>query len=280
MPAALGARAVRFRAPDTHEQHHAVTEDWRRYRASRCPDSRDRLVVHYMHTHVRPIAASMRGRLPSQVDLDDLIQQGYLGLIDAMDRFDANRDTRFETFSRRRICGAIQDYLRSIDHVPRLTRARSKRVERHCERFRKQHGRPPREDELRELLDVDEPSFRRFLADRSPAAAVPFSNVLHESEAEPEADADAMDAFEDPTSAGGPAIAAARRDFRRWLTRGFTHRDRLILILYYYEAMTMREIGRTLGISESRVSQRLESILACLRSQLTATGAETEFLFH
>jgi RNA polymerase sigma factor for flagellar operon FliA len=253
-------------------------EDWRRFKASGAVDSRNRLVDYYMDRHVRPIAARMRSQLPHQVELDDLIQQGFLGLLDAMDRFRLDRDTRFETFSRRRVFGAIQDYLRSIDPVPRLARIRSKRLQAAGENFRKEHGRPPTEDELRPMMDLPEPTFEHFMTGPRVGAMVPFSSVLPDSEEPGESDGDAMDSFADRRGEG-PVTDAERRDLQRWLTRHFCHRDRLIIILYYYEQMTMREIGVALGISESRVSQRLESIIECLRSRLLSTGAEHEFVF-
>ncbi|MDY7109435.1 MAG: sigma-70 family RNA polymerase sigma factor [Planctomycetota bacterium] len=278
MPIALGERAYHGRAHPHHETPPAIAEEWRRYRASGSLTARDRLINHYMASHVRPIAVNVRAHLPVQVELDDLIQQGYLGLIDAMDRFDADRDIRFETFSRRRVFGAIQDYLRSIDSVPRLTRVRSKQIQGLLEDFRKRHGRPADDDDLRRLLDEPEPVFQRYLADRDPAMMVPFSSLQGDSEGEHHPDADAMDGFPDRSEVE-PALAAARRDLQRYLTRGLDGRDRLIIILYYYEEMTMREIGATLGISESRVSQRLETILACLRSRLVPERAEHEFIF-
>ena len=277
MPAALGEGATRCRAPTFAESPPSIAEDWRIFKTSGSVTSRDRLVAYYMSTHVRPIAVRVYSGLPHGVDLEDLMQQGYLGLIDAMNRFELDRNTRFETFSRSRIFGAVQDYLRSIDPVPRLTRTRSKRVEEALERFVKRHGRRPTTDDLRKLLDLPEPWFRRALADHNPAAMVPFSHVHPEGGAAEDPETDAMDAFED-ASEPGPLMRASQRDLRRWLTRSFDRRDRLIIILYYYEELTMREIAGAVGISESRVSQRLETILACLRSRLVNTGAEREFL--
>ncbi len=277
MPIALGKGAFRCRAQDTDDFQSSVTEDWSIYKASGSVASRNRLVSHYMATHVRPIAVRIHATLPSQVDVDDLVQQGYLGLIDAMDRFDINRDIRFETFSRSRIFGAVHDYLRSIDPVPRLTRTRSKQLQAIMESHLKRHGSTPSDDELGGMLNLPEPALRRVLTDRKPAAMVPFSNVHPEGEAGDDLDVDAMDAFEDH-SEPGPLRIAQRQDLIRWLTHGFDRRDRLIIILYYYEQLAMREVARALGISESRVSQRLESILCCLRSRLHATGAEQEFI--
>ncbi len=281
MPIALEQRAARpnaRRRRQPAETPSSITEDWHTYKQTGSVASRNRLVAYYMAGHVRPIAVRVRAGLPQQVDLDDLIQQGYLGLIDAMDRFDIDREIRFEAFSRTRIFGAIQDYLRSIDPVPRLTRSRSKRLQAVLEDFRKRHGREPTDDELRPVLNVTEPAFQRFLADRRPAATVPFSNVHPDGEGAENPDGDVMASFEDHTEPG-PVPIAERNDLRKWLTRGFDHRDRLVIILYYYEHLTMREIGNALGISESRVSQRLESILACLRSRLIDAGAEKEFVF-
>jgi RNA polymerase sigma factor for flagellar operon FliA len=261
MPIAL-SEAVQRRAPDVHD----LRDEWRCYKAGSVA-ARNRLVAHYMAGHVRPIALRMRSLLPHHVDLEDLLQQGYLGLIDAMDRFDPERDVRFEVFSRRRIFGEILDYLRELDPLPRLSRIRVKRVEAACERFRVQHGRTPREEELAPLVeDVPRPILRRLLVESGVRATISFSSAQSEGSSRDD-DADAMDGFADERLPA-PHETAAGSDLRRWLTRGLDRRDRLIIILYYYEHLTMGDVGRAIGISESRVSQRLESILACLRARL------------
>jgi len=279
MPIALGEGVSRCRAPQPEETPPQIVESWAEYKRSGSLAARNRLVTYYMRVLVRPIAIRVRAGLPHHVDVDDLIQQGYLGLIDAMDRFDIERDTRFQTFSRRRVFGAIQDYLRSIDPVPRLTRTRFKQVQALRERFQKEHGRPPTDEEIGPLLDLPEETARRCLADWSPVRIVPFSNVHPDGAGGDEHSGDAMLTFEDHDQPG-PCTNAERIDLQRWLTRGLDQRDRLIVILYYYEQMTMHETGQTLGICESRVSQRLDSILARLRSRLLATGAEREFVFR
>lgn len=266
MPIALGERADRRVAAGLSTTPASVLEDWHEYQSSGSVTSRNRLVTYYMKNHVRPIAARLHAGLPRHVELDDLVQQGYFGLVDAMDRFELDRETRFETFSRRRIFGAIQDYLRSIDTVPRLARMRSKQMEAIDERFRKEHGRPPTDDELRPLLGLPEPIFHRVVGTGRPAAVISFSGVSPDAD-EVQGDSDAMHAFEDHGQTD-PLHPVARLDLQRWLTSGFERRDRLIIVLYYYEQMTMLEIGRAIGISESRVSQRLESIIGCLKARL------------
>jgi RNA polymerase sigma factor for flagellar operon FliA len=284
MPSAA-SDSPRYRAfaPESeHESEHqhdtAPDRDlWKRYKSTGSVTVRNRLVRYYMARHVRPIAARIHAGLPAQIDLDDLVQQGYFGLVDAMDRFEIDRDTRFETFSRRRIFGAIQDYLRHLDSASRLSRARSKRLHEALDRFWVDHGRKPGGDELRATLDLSEAEFARFIADARPPAQVPFSSVQSDATGDDENEPDTMHAFEDHRE-GGPFSLTERLDMQRWLIRDFDRRDRLIVVLYYYEQMTMREIGRALGISESRVSQRLDSILRCLRARLTATGAEAELV--
>ena len=276
MPIALGERAHR-RARQSHEIPTHILNDWRLYRRTGGVKARNRLIAHYMRTHVRPIASRVHFGLPKQVDVDDLVQQGYLGLIDAMDRFKIDHGVRFETFSRPRIFGAIQDYLRAIDPVPRLTRTRTKKLQAAHETFCKQHGREPSDDELRPMLDMNDKAFRRTITERRPAAVIAFSSV--QGDANGGEDEDPMAGFADMNQAG-PFTTVEKRDLQHWVTRGLDRRDRLIITLYYYEHMTMREIGDVLGISESRVSQRRDSIIGCLRSRMLATGAEQEFVFE
>jgi RNA polymerase sigma factor for flagellar operon FliA len=251
-----------------------VEQLWRRYKREGGDVLRTRLVVHYMRTHVQRLAERLHSSLPQQVELDDLIQQGYLGLAEAIDRFDIDRDVRFETFSARRICGSMRDYLRAIDPMPRPARTRLKQLTAAEEDHRKRHGIPPSEQDLQRRLEVSAEKLRRILAAGPPPAMVSYQA------AQPQADfgddGDAMEAFAD-RSGTSPLTEAEKNDLRRWITRGFSRRDHLIVILYYYEHLTMREVGRTLGISESRVSQRLELILQRLRARLCYGEAHEEF---
>ena len=229
---------------------------------------------------VRPIALRIHAGLPAQIDLDDLMQQGYLGLIDAMNRFDRSRNIRFEAFSRQRIAGALQDYLRAIDPVPRMIRKRSKQANTIIDRFLKHHGRPPSDAELLNTPGIEPAEARRMLADAQVAVTINFSHALPDAgQDDSQGDADAMDGFQDQRTPS-PTNRLIHRDLQRWLLRTFDRRDRLIIVLYYYESMTMREIGQTLGICESRVSQRLDSILECLRAKLDPQFATELLVFQ
>ncbi len=279
MPIALAGVARESAAPtksrtDSAASPQSIEEAWAEYRAYRTDSARNRIITHYMRGHVRRIAERMRSHLPGQVEVDDLAQQGYMGLVDAIDRFDENRGVKFETFSSRRIYGAMQDYLRATDPVPRLMRSRSKRLLAAVEDFRKQHGRAPDADELAVCMEMPESTIVQVLTRGLPAATVSFNGAQSESESSEESDA--MDGFENHCG-DTPLREMEERDLKRWLTHGFDRRDRLIVILYYYESMTMKEIGVTLGCSESRVSQRLDSIVRTLKSRLTEQDMEREF---
>lgn len=253
-----------------------VVRLWREYRESGSENSRARLVMHYMNGHVRKIATRMHAALPRQVDVEDLIQQGYIGLIEAMERFDIDRDTKFETFSSARIFGAMQDYLRKIDPMPRLKRTRSKKVHAAEETFLKSHGRLPTDEELCDQMGMEPEDFRKMAVDRHTAMTLSYSGRPGDDDQGGESDA--LSALED-RSRLTPLSHAERSALKEWVVKGLDRRDRLILILYYYEELTMKEVGQALGISESRVSQRLDSIHKCLRSRLCFSGAEGEFEF-
>jgi len=240
-----------------------VASAWDAWRARSCPDAFSELVGHYMRRHVRPIAERLRAGLPAHVDVEDLVQQGYLGLIEAMDRFDPAQGVRFETFSSRRVSGAMQDWLRAQDHVPRLMRRRSKLIRQEQDAFRAAHGREPDREELRDRMDVPRAEFDRIVGEDAPPVVITISSVSGGDDDDPVSVPD--------RSPRAPGTGIQRRDLRQWITRDLEPIDRLIVSMYYYESLTMREIGAALGCSESRVSQRLDSILQRLRARVDLT---------
>jgi RNA polymerase sigma factor FliA len=263
------------RKSSVRDDDQRIDDLWRAYRRTGDESLRDQLIVYYMNTHVRRIAARLHASLPRHVDLEDLVQQGYLGLVDAMKRFNLDRDVKFETFSSQRIYGAIHDYLRRIDPTSRQSRQYFKQIQQAEESFLKRHGRMPSDDELRQELNVDAADFKRMIAHRAPSMEVSF-NGRQNNEMDSD-ESDAMSVFEDLRQST-PLRHVEQKALRDWLCRGFDRRDRLIIMLYFYDDLTMKDVGRTLGISESRVSQRLHSIIECLRSQLSFNGAEQEFM--
>ena len=251
-----------------------IMEIWKAYKTRPRSELRERLIVHYMASHVQRIADRMRTRLPDHVDTDDLVQQGYLGLVESIERFELDRGIKFETFSRPRISGAMQDYLRSQDHLPRLVRTRFRKMSTSIESFRVQYGRNPDPDELQSSLELDEEQFAQVFKDRHAPSVIPFSSVV--TGTAHDEDGSAMQNTPDERTTGA-LERLQRSDLQRWITRGMDRRDRLIILLYYYEEMTMREIGLALGCSESRISQRLDSILRRLRAQMSHEHDQRQF---
>ena len=166
-----------------------IEEVWMEYKKTGTEEIRNFLIERYLDI-VRYTAERMHMRLPSEVDVEDLMSAGLFGLMDAIDAFDLERGVKFETYCAQRIRGAIFDELRAMDWVPRLVRSRTAKVEK------------------------------------------------------------------------------ARKDLKVLITKGLSRAERLIVVLYYYEEMTMKEIGMTLDLSESRVSQMHSSILLRLKAQM------------
>ena len=252
-----------------------ITETWKQYKSEPTPQLRDELVNYYMDRHVRLIAERFRSTLPPSVDVDDLIQQGFLGLLRSIDRFQLDRGTRFETFSSLRIIGAMRDWLREQDHIPRQVRQRARAIGAAVERFQVMFGRAPDAMELVEVVDLPIEDALITLSAARPPAMVTFSTVT--STADPEAqEMSELAGLTNDHPSTSPLHDLTRDDLRRWVTRELDTRDQLIVVLYYYEDMTMREIGLALGCSESRVSQRLHSILMRLRARFACPHAAAQ----
>ena len=260
----------------------AIDRAWIELKQTGSASARDMLIIHYMAGHVRRVAHRMSAGLPRLVDPDDLSQHVYRVLTRLIDRFDPTQEVRFETFSTPRLTGAMRDYLRDLDTAGRQERQRCKKMHETVQRHLTIHGRKPEPAELKSLLGIDnDEELQRWMDDARAPATVSFASGGRAGGGSGGAggdhfsDVDGFSGFADPRQPAPPS-SAERDDLKRWLTTGLPRRDRLIIILYYYEQMTMKEIGTTLGCSESRVSQRLDSILECLRARLTRLNAAHE----
>lgn len=241
-----------------------VKDVWRRYKLSGDRQLRNVLMEHYLHI-VRYNADRVGAKLPGEVDHDDLMSAGIFGLIDAIEAFDLDRGVKFETYCAPRIRGAILDELRSMDWVPRLVRSRAHLVERVSRELETVFGRTPTEFELAERLKLSRLEFDKLMREATAINQVSLSRKYAETDSTKEVSE--IDLIEDRRGRN-PLIEVQQRDLRELMTRGLSRAERLILILYYYEEMTMKEIGATLDLSESRVSQMHSSIIARLKTQM------------
>ena len=241
---------------------------WLEYQQTRDAGLRNRIMEHYLPL-VRYTADRISAKLPSEVDVDDLISAGMFGLVDAIEAFDLNRGVKFETYCSPRIRGAILDELRTMDWVPRLVRSRAHKLEHATKTLRAELGRVPSQDELAGRLAVSKDEMDRLLRDATAVSLVSLSRKFVDGDSTRELQE--IDILEDRQSID-PVEELTRSDLRGAVMRHLSAIERLILTLYYFEEMTMKEIGATLDLSESRVSQMHSSILNRLRQQLDRRG--------
>ena len=247
-----------------------VAQLWQDYRAHPTVELRNRLLEHYLPL-VKYNAERIWARLPDGVELDDLMSAGVFGLMDAVDAFDLTRGVKFETYCVPRIRGAMLDELRTMDWVPRLVRSKQSKVEVAKKALEAALGRPPRPEELAAKLGVPLDQIDQFVGEATAANLVSLNKKWYETDSYK--DVREIDILEDK-KAEDPTGRLQNHDLMRLVTRGLNRNERLIVILYYYEEMTMKEIGATLNLSESRVSQMHSSIVQRLQAHLSKRKGE------
>ena len=255
-------KAIKITLESIHEM--PIEDVWYAYR----DDSNDMLrnfLIEKYHDIVKYTAERMHMRLPSEVDVDDLMSAGLFGLMDAIDAYDPDRGVRFETYCTQRVRGAIFDELRAMDWVPRLVRARTSKMERVRKKLEMESGQPPTEEEICEQMNLEKGEFDKVRKDSRPVGVVSLNRKWFETDSSK--DVREIDVIKD-TKQENPVHAVQKQDLQHLLTKGLARAEQLIVILYYYEEMTMKEIGVTLDLSESRVSQMHSSILARLKAQM------------
>ncbi|WP_437193990.1 FliA/WhiG family RNA polymerase sigma factor [Planctomicrobium sp. SH527] len=225
---------------------------------------RNRLIENYFPL-VRFNAERVWAKLPDGVDLNDLISAGVFGLMDAIEAFDMDRGVKFETYCVPRIRGAMLDELRTMDWVPRLVRSKASKLEAARKELEAAHGRPPTDIELAAKMELSLDDFDKLKTEASAVSLVSLNKKWYETDSYK--DVREIDVVEDQKGED-PTLGIQKRDVMKLVTKGLNRNERLIIILYYYEELTMKEIGQTLGLSESRVSQMHSSIVSRLKDQL------------
>jgi RNA polymerase sigma factor for flagellar operon FliA len=249
----------------------AVKEDiaalWREFRREPTVSLRNQIVEVYVPL-VNKLAEIMARRLWPRICADELASAGYDGLIAAVSSFDPDRGVKFETYCRQRIVGAIRDWQREIDPLGRSGRNFERTVTQAEERFQAERGRLPTSSELARQLDLPLSKFYRMKKSVTASHCVPL-------EAGSERWDDNRSSGIMPADDGPSPVQHTERELiREYLTRGMREQDRLIITLYYYERLTMAEIGAVLGVSESRVCQRHAEIVEQLRARFSNTACD------
>ena len=243
---------------------------WRRYKVDGDEKARERLVVAYSPL-VKFIAGRMASGLPSHVEESDLISYGLLGLIGAIERFDTEREIKFETFAVARIKGAIIDELRSLDWVPRSVRARARHVERAPPKQEAKQQRAPTPEEMAAELEISVEDFQGVLLEIANSSVLALDDLWTFADPEGGSQVSVLDTIQDPGGIDPESEAQASevKDRLADAIESLPERERLVIALYYYENLTLREIGEVLGVTESRVSQLHTKAVIGLRSRFT-----------
>ncbi len=245
---------------------------WRRFKEYSDQNARDQLILNYAPL-VKYVAGRMSAALPSHVDEADLISYGLLGLINAVERFDLKRRIKFETYAVTRIKGAIIDELRSMDWVPRSVRARAREIERASVALEHKLHRAPTDEEMAAALDMSVKEFQDALTQIANSSLVALDEVWAGSSGNETIAL--IDTISD-TSGNDPESVMGETETRLTLADAIAdlpEREKIVVSLYYYEGLTLREIGEVLGVTESRVSQLHTKAVLRLRGKLTDEAA-------
>ena len=245
---------------------------WQEYRRNRDEKLRDRLILTYAPL-VKYVAGRLGSGLPAHVDEGDLVSYGLLGLIGAIERYDPDRDVKFETYAIARIKGSIIDELRALDWVPRSVRARARDIERAVAELESKLGRAPNDDEIATKLGLTEDELEDSLTEISRSSIAALDELWTVSAG---GDQIALiDTIED-TQGPEPQTALAQTELREAMADAIARlpeREKLVVTLYYYEELTLREIGEVLGVTESRVSQLHTKAILRLKARLGGSPA-------
>jgi RNA polymerase sigma factor for flagellar operon FliA len=245
----------------------AIAELWTRYVDDRAPELRDRLILHYAPL-VKYVAGRVGSGLPAHVEQADLISYGTFGLIDAITRYEPTREVKFESYAMARIRGAIIDELRNTDWIPRSVRMKARQFERATAALEAKLQRTPTEEEIAVEMDLDVEEVRKFLGQLSLVNVVALDELLVDDEGG--SSPRLVDTLKDSTALD-PQAMAEHGEARQLLARAveqLPEREKVVVSLYYFEGLTLADIGRVLGVTESRICQLHTKAVLHLRTKL------------
>jgi RNA polymerase sigma factor for flagellar operon FliA len=245
---------------------------WLEFRRTKDKGVRDRLILTYAPL-VKYVAGRLGSGLPAHVDEGDLVSYGLLGLIGAIERYDPGRDIKFETYAIARIKGAIIDELRALDWVPRSVRSRAREIERAITELEAKLGVAPTDEQIAAKVGITVEELEDSLTDISRSSIAALDELWSVSG---EGDqVSLLDTIED-TTGPRPADVLDETEMREALADAIARlpeREKLVVTLYYYEELTLREIGEVLGVTESRVSQLHTKAVLRLKARLAGAAA-------
>lgn len=242
---------------------------WKAYRKTRDDGIRNRLVKQYLPL-VKYVAGKLAVGMPQNVEFDDLVSYGVIGLFDAIDKFDPGKHVKFKTYAVTRVRGAIFDQLRQLDWVPRSVRQKTRELEDTIRRLEAQLGRAATDDEIARELGVTPREFEKLVLKISGTTVLSLNDVWYAGD-----ENDRMsigDSIESPQSRNPDSIVE-KHEIKRVIIEAIGElpdKEKKVLVLYYYEDLTLKEIGAVLGVTESRISQLHTKAIMRLRGRLTS----------
>ncbi|MFN2613190.1 MAG: RNA polymerase sigma factor WhiG [Actinomycetota bacterium] len=267
--------ARRTRATDTDDVdvqevgQSTIGSLWRQFKATGDPQIRESLIIHYSPL-VKYVAGRVAVGLPQNIEQADLVSYGIFGLIDAIEKFDLGREIKFETYAISRIRGAIIDELRAIDWIPRSVRSKARQVEGAISKLENQLHRPPTDGELSEALGLSVDELQGTLNQINLVSVVALDELLTPGDkGERMALVETLEDMDSPD----PVSTFESEETRKMLAQTVQYlpeRERLVITLYYYEGLTLAEIGHVLGVTESRVCQMHTKAVLELRNKMKA----------
>ncbi|MDR0315935.1 MAG: RNA polymerase sigma factor WhiG [Treponema sp.] len=243
-------------------------ERWQEYRKTRNPRLREAFIKQYAPL-VKYVAGKVAMGMPQNVEFDDLVGFGVFGLIDAIDKFDPDKNVKFKTYAVTRIRGAIFDELRLIDWVPRSVRQKTREIESVISSLEAQLGRTASDQEIAGALGIDENEYLKTIQKISGTSILSLNDVWFSGDENDKVSIG--DSIESPSSLN-PDVMVEKDEIRRVIVEAINElpeKEKKILVLYYYEDLTLKDIGRVLEVTESRVSQLHTKAILRLRSKLT-----------
>jgi RNA polymerase sigma factor for flagellar operon FliA len=253
---------------DRFPEQKTEEELWVDYRKTRDPNIRENFIRQYAPL-VKYVAGKVAVGMPANVEFDDLVGYGAFGLMDAIDKFDPEKNVKFKTYAVTRIRGAIFDELRSIDWVPRSVRQKTKEVEEIIGALEAQLGRTASDQEIADALGMNETEYLKTIMKISGTSILSLNDVWFSGDENDKVSIG--DSIESPSSLN-PDVIVEREEIRRIIEHAITElpdKEKKILVLYYYEELTLKEIGQVLEVTESRVSQLHTKAILRLRAKLT-----------
>ncbi len=248
-----------------------ISRIWEDYKQTAAPAARDRLIVHYSPL-VKYVAGRVASGLPQSVDQADLVSYGIFGLIDAIDKFETSRGIKFETYAITRIRGAIIDELRSLDWVPRSVRNKARQVERAYASLEHRLLRTPSDEEVAAEMGISKDELQQTFTQISFVGLVALDEVMGRADGQSQTLGDTL-----ADTGEGPVGAFEGVEIKQILAAAINRlgdREKMVLTLYYYEGLTLAEIGKVLGVTESRVCQIHTKAVLQLRSRIKDTERE------